>query len=67
MPLGGEEPELLRIDILLNRIPADVSTVLDVGCGNGLFLHRIRDRSGRGFMRLCGVDRSEAALGYVEC
>lgn len=60
----GEADEF-RVDFLAQRIPATARTLLDVGCGNGLFLNRILERSPERFVRLCGVDRSNAALKHV--
>lgn len=37
-----------------------VDQILDVGCGTGTFLHRLRDNGHRG--RLCGLDPDAAAL-----
>lgn len=51
-----------RFDATMALIPAEVRSVLDVGCGNGAFIHRLRGK----FERLCGVDRSEAALAHVQ-
>lgn len=54
-----------RVRIVTAAIPADVDSLLDVGCGNGLFLNYLVT-SGRSFKRLHGVDRSLTALKYVE-
>ncbi|PXA90944.1 hypothetical protein DMC47_26425 [Nostoc sp. 3335mG] len=49
---------------VLDLIPDDARTLLDVGCGNGAFLHFVLD-SGRTFDRLHGADRSQTALSRV--
>lgn len=40
--------------------------VVDVGCGNGLFLNQLRKIPSFDFERLCGVDRSSTALKHVK-
>ena len=55
--------DLHRVDLLASKIPATVRTVLEVGCGNGIFANSIAD-TGR-FARVVGLDRSLAALRYV--
>lgn len=55
-----------RIAVLAKKLPSDVSTLLDVGCGNGLFLKYLNGTDGRHFERLCGTDRSAAALAVVQ-
>ena len=55
--------DLHRVEMLAARIPAPVRTVLEVGCGNGIFANSIAD-TGR-FARVIGLDRSVAALRYV--
>lgn len=52
-----------RFEELAALIPDDVSTVLDVGCGNGLFVHLL-SRLGR-FTAIHAADRSGAALLHV--
>ncbi len=54
-----------RFRITAEAIPAEVRTLADIGCGNGLFL-RYLTASPRSFDRLVGVDRSETALKQVE-
>ncbi len=54
-----------RFRTLARMIPADTCTVLDAGCGNGLFLKQLQAEYGNRFARLVGVDRSEAALVHV--
>jgi ubiquinone/menaquinone biosynthesis C-methylase UbiE len=55
-----------RIATLAGKVPLDVQTVLDVGCGNGLFLKHLSDVKERSFGRLCGVDRSTVALACMQ-
>jgi ubiquinone/menaquinone biosynthesis C-methylase UbiE len=55
-----------RFATLGDKLPIDVRTLLDVGCGNGLFLKHVSNMTGRNMERLCGTDRSEAALAHVQ-
>jgi SAM-dependent methyltransferase len=54
-----------RFEQTAAQIPADARTVLDVGCGNGLFLRFLAGIEGR-FDQLHGTDRSQAALKLVQ-
>jgi len=54
--------DISRVAQAVAWLPVDVNTVLDVGCGNGIFI----DQLGNGF-RAVGTDRSFAALGKVSC
>lgn len=54
-----------RIAELAGWIPASVTSLLDAGCGGGIYVNHLQ-ASGRRFMRLCGVDRSAAALKHVK-
>jgi len=55
-----------RITAVAAKVPADATTLLDAGCGNGLFLKHLRSLGTRSFKRLVGVDRSAAALEHVD-
>lgn len=46
-------------------LPPEATTLLDVGCGNGLFLNHLAGTRPAQFTRLVGVDRSAAALRHV--
>jgi SAM-dependent methyltransferase len=54
-----------RCDAVAALIPAGVQTLLDVGCGNGMFVNSLARSDRRGFTRLAAVDRSAAALAHV--
>ena len=54
-----------RIVRLASLIPEDVKSVLDVGCGDGMFVNHLL-ASGRRFERLYAVDRSQKALSRVK-
>lgn len=52
-----------RIETTVRLIPNEVKSILDVGCGNGIFGHTIlRERSD---IQITGVDRSRSALKHV--
>lgn len=57
----SDPQERIRLDAAVALMPADVGSVLDVGCGNGAFVHRLAGR----YERICAVDRSETALRFV--
>lgn len=55
---------MLRINKTLELIPSEVTSLADIGCGNGVFINNLSLR--RPEIRLLGVDRSSAALKYVK-
>ncbi len=55
-----------RIREFSNKIPDDVRSILDAGCGNGSFLHYISQSNLEKYKRICGVDRSRQALSHVK-
>ncbi len=55
-----------RFRKVLTMLPQDISSILDVGSGNGEFLSLLNNAvDGRRYSRLCGVDSSKAALEHV--
>lgn len=59
-----DEANVERINYTARLVPADVQCLVDIGCGNGVFLTCLsKTRAG---IRLLGIDRSEAALRYVK-
>ena len=46
---------------ILAILPSDVTSILDVGCGNGLITNQLPNS-----IKVVGLDRSEAALKYVQ-
>lgn len=55
------EAERERINTIIELIPSDVRTILDVGCGNGVFLNALPDK-----YHAIGLDSSQEALKYVK-
>ncbi|MDP2738110.1 MAG: class I SAM-dependent methyltransferase [Pseudorhodobacter sp.] len=53
-----------RIETTADLIPAEVKSVLDVGCGNGIFGHHLLEV--RKDIKFLGVDRSKSALRHVK-
>ncbi|MDY7009299.1 MAG: class I SAM-dependent methyltransferase [Planctomycetota bacterium] len=58
--------EKARIKETLRNIPSDVRSILDVGCGNGLFVNTLSRTSFDTVSRITGLDSSAEALKYVE-
>ena len=54
-----------RCEALATLVPADARTLVDVGCGNGLFVNRLKSSAQQRFARIAAVDRSAAALAHV--
>lgn len=59
-----KEIEFKRILDTLKKVPHDISSLCDIGCGNGLFLDAVRD-SFVDKIELCGVERSLNAISRV--
>lgn len=59
-----DEADRQRFDFVISNISPDAKSLLDVGCGNGLFLQRVRALR-PDIAVLHGVDRSGAALERV--
>jgi len=61
-----EDPkERERIREVTDLIAQDTNSILDVGCGNGIFVNTLMHRFPHRFNRLTGLDLSEEALKYV--
>jgi len=60
--LGERDSE--RVKMLVEQIPDSVTSVVELGCGNGIFVNSL-DRGVREFERIVGLDRSVSALKYV--
>lgn len=59
------QSDIERIKKISELIPTDVTSILDVGCGNGIFLNFLNEQP-RKYSRLHGVDRSLTALSFVK-
>lgn len=55
-----------RVKSFAEIIPSEVRSLLDVGCGNGLFLHHLKSIKDLTCERLVGTDRSQTALQHVQ-
>jgi len=55
-----------RLWEVINMIPTDVRSVLDVGCGNGVFINTLIKAFPNKFNKIIGVDFSSEALRYVK-
>lgn len=56
--------EKKRIEEIINCIPVDVKSILDVGCGNGTFLNTLTSFFPKRFNALIGMDTSREALKH---
>lgn len=54
---------IARINGTTDLVPSGICSLLDVGCGNGIFCHTLIKR--RPEIEVFGLDRSEAALRHV--
>lgn len=61
--LAGFEQQ--RLQACVGLVPGDVSCLLDIGCGNGAFLHNLEQAAPQ--RALFGLDRSTAALKAGLC
>lgn len=60
-----DESDIERIKRVSKLIPPDVTSILDVGCGNGIFVNYLIEQP-RKYLRVHAVDRSLNALRFVE-
>lgn len=59
----SDQLNLIRIQETINMIPSDVTTLLDVGCGNGVFPNLLSESKNN--IKVTATDRSKEALKYV--
>ncbi|NOY51640.1 MAG: class I SAM-dependent methyltransferase [Chlorobi bacterium] len=50
-----------KVEEILNAIPSDVESILDIGCGNGIITNVLGEK-----YNVTAVDRSKEALKFVE-
>ena len=55
-----------RIEETIKIIPAETQTILDVGCGNGIFVNTLISTFPDRFEKVVALDTSEEALRYVK-
>jgi ubiquinone/menaquinone biosynthesis C-methylase UbiE len=60
-----DEGELRRFEACARLIPQTSKTLLDVGAGNGAFMHYLESRSTH--LTLLGLERSRMAISYALC
>jgi SAM-dependent methyltransferase len=53
-----------RIAATTAMVPADATSLADIGCGNGVFGNYLKTK--RPDLKIISIDRSETALAYVE-
>jgi len=58
------EQDLQRVERVLQLIPKNTSSLLDVGCGNGILCNNVKSYL-PGIKRVVGFERSEEAIKYV--
>ena len=51
-----------KINLILNYIPEEINSIIDVGCGNGIITNELAKK-----YKVVGVDRSKEALSHLEC
>jgi SAM-dependent methyltransferase len=61
----SDERNMTRIAQTIGLIPSDCKSLLDVGCGNGRFVHKILET--RSDLKVIATDRSLEAMQYVQC
>lgn len=62
---GAFPDEVARFQKSAALVPSDAQSLLDLGCGNGYFLHTLEMH--RPEMELCGVEPAEAAIEAKCC
>lgn len=60
------EGDKRRINTVYSKIPSDVHSMLDVGCGNGILVNYINENYPQRFNRIFATDRSETSLKFVK-
>jgi len=55
-----------KIDDIIRVMPSEIHSLLDVGCGNGALLNKIKSSREETAPRLVGIDFSREALKYVQ-
>jgi len=59
-----DDQNIQRIKETEAFIPANIETLLDAGCGNGVFCNYLNQKER--FKRITGLDRSKTALAYLK-
>jgi len=61
-PANIRESDYKRVSDIMASIPSDVNSILDVGCGGGVFVNGAKAV----IKSIVAVDRSRSALNYIE-
>jgi len=54
----------IRFQETINLVPKDINSLVDIGCGNGIFLNKLKQFGN--IKTLLGIDRSSNALKYLQ-
>lgn len=63
-PENIKDSDVKRITFLADVLPNDIDSLVDIGCGGGIFINYIKNK--KKYKRIVGVDRSLSALKYVQ-
>jgi len=58
-----DDANMRRIQLTAEFVLPDVKSLIDIGCGNGVFLNYLKSKNSH--LKLVGVERSKTALSYV--
>lgn len=59
-----DSDNMLRIKETIDLIPSDIKSLVDIGCGNGVFTKKLGEIKPE--IKSLSIDRSESALQFVE-
>jgi ubiquinone/menaquinone biosynthesis C-methylase UbiE len=59
-----DEVNMNRIEVTASLVTNNISSVVDIGCGNGVFVNYLKQKLPH--VRVVGLDRSKTALSFVK-